>query len=550
MLKAKANISQVLRVLLFPLLVLAIQSQAQQVTERIITRDKGDSMLLKAFRSTFDTAGNFYFETLMKGPGERFALQTNKKTYPPVYWGNSIALAPYKALISDAFFSDSTKKKLYYKNKSGTTVYGPAPGRIREILEFGNNHLAIELCTGSRSTLFIDGTAVNTTDTLKQHWLCSFSDNGNVIYTTHKEGMYRLYVNYSLLDSSRKPFTDIAINNNAFYTFVKPTEAGVFVHTPQGKYGPMVAATYSGLWENNGYYYWGCKNNECTILANGKLFDHIPEPRATIDEEQTMSNATGSEFTPTIKPYSSAGFVCTYTEDRKKGLILNKDGKKTLLDFEYNGDIATDHNGGYAFYGIRTDTTHQFSRTYKYINGQEKLIPPLPKKVANRLMPLQLSPDGSSVYYYQTRDSIYLFRNDTPFSKPIWVKTFAVWDEEILPHSTNSAQHYFKGINMAGATYIIYDNTLSRALPLAFLAYDRFDEPTKGSIVAGQVNEHGYYLIEYISPGKYLLIINNQIYKDLEGIDYVFGDQGYFYDGTLVFYGLKGKAFVEYKVNF
>ena len=39
---------------------------AQEVEETLIVKDAGDSLFLKAFRSAFDSSGNYYFETLLQ----------------------------------------------------------------------------------------------------------------------------------------------------------------------------------------------------------------------------------------------------------------------------------------------------------------------------------------------------------------------------------------------------------------------------------------------------------------------------------------------------
>ena len=109
----------------------------QAPDEKLIVKDAGDSLLLKAFRTSFDTAGNYYFETMINDKGNKFTLTTNQKKYNAVYWDRNIAIMPYKALIANAFYADSSRKKIYYKNKSGTRIYGPYAGRIREVLEYG-----------------------------------------------------------------------------------------------------------------------------------------------------------------------------------------------------------------------------------------------------------------------------------------------------------------------------------------------------------------------------------------------------------------------------
>ena len=101
-------------VVLFMLLSVSVQVAAQQIDEKLLVRDAGDSLLLKAFRAAFDSSGNYYFETMLPGKGDRFAMITNKTKHDPVFWGQNIATTAYKALVADAFFTDSTRKKVWF----------------------------------------------------------------------------------------------------------------------------------------------------------------------------------------------------------------------------------------------------------------------------------------------------------------------------------------------------------------------------------------------------------------------------------------------------
>ena len=150
------------------LFIVPPSGRSQQLEEHLIVKDQGDSLYLRAFRAAFDTNGNYYFETLLNAKGDKFALTTNKKKHNPVFLGSKISIVPYKGLISDAFFSDTSHKKIYFKNKNGTRLYGPYAGRIREVLEFGRENIAMELCVGSKSYLYINDSLVNVTDSLKQ----------------------------------------------------------------------------------------------------------------------------------------------------------------------------------------------------------------------------------------------------------------------------------------------------------------------------------------------------------------------------------------------
>ena len=109
---------------------------------------------------------------------------------------------------------------------------------------------------------------------------------------------------------------------------------------------------------------------------------------------------------------------------------------------------------------------------------------------------------------------------------------------------------YFQGINIDTVSYIMYNNLLSKPMPLINPRYDRVDAPAKGNIVAGDMNGNGFFIIQYIAPGKYLLNINNTVYKELEGMSHIFSAQSYLEERRLIFYGIKGAGFYQFTINY
>lgn len=519
---------------------------AQQLSEKLLGADAGDSLLLKAFRTAADSSGNYYFETMLPGKGERFAMMTNKEKHVPVYWSRNIGLAEYKTMISDAFFSDSTHKRLFYKNKSGTRIYGPHEGRVRNILESGKDNVAIELCVGSRSYLYINDKLVNETDSLHQLWLCSFSDNGHVLYTVYKNGAFRLYLDHKQIDSAEEMFSEIAVNNNGFYTYARPLGGKFYIRTANGSFGPFGSVDYSDLWNNGAYYYRGCADSQCYVLVNGKLYDHIPEAHSYI-ADVSGNMVYQSEEQISVVPYDKDNYLFTYNKQGESSLFLNINGKVTQQHYSSTGFIFSDREGGYAFYGYRD--TLGVERVYKNINGKEARLPSFHRA---RYKPhvLQVDPSGGCVFYYETADSIYLFRNDTLLCPPAQKKRFATWDASVLPQSHPEGFEYFQGININGVSYLVYNNTVSRPLSIVNTKYDVYDEPAPGAIVGGDINASGFYIIENTAPGKYMLVINNAVYKELQGIDHIISGQGYHDEHRVIFYGTKGNGLYQFTVTY
>ena len=522
-------------------------AMCQQVEERLILKDPGDSLLIKAFRTAFDSNGNYYFEVPQKGNGDKFNLITNTKKKSTVYWGKSIATSPYKALLADAFFSDTSHKKVYYKNKSGTRLYGPRAGRVRSVLEYGRENIVIELCVGETSSLYINDSLVNVTDSLLQKWLCSFSDNGHVIYMVYHRGVYELYVDYVKKDTSVSPFTDLAINNSGFYIYVKGDNGKFFVHTSLSKYGPLGAVDGGDLWNNGAWFYRGCADSSCYVLVNGKLFNNIPESHSLVEDDNGVVNYKSDEII-TVQPADKNNFLFSYNQNNKDGIFTNVNGKITHHNYSRTSFIFYDKRDSYAFYGSRQDS-FGIDHTFKNINGAEKKLPYYKKGQAHAQC-MQIEPDSSSLYFFTTDDSIYLFRNDTLLCPPASRKKFLQLDASALPQTHPEGNEFFMGFNITDKCYILYNNSLSKPMPLIKPEYDRLEVPHKGSVVAGDLAGHGFFIMVNIGPGKYLLNINNKVYQEMDGIDYIFGDQSYFSDHSLVMFGIKGTSFYEFKVRF
>ncbi|HBY67138.1 MAG TPA: hypothetical protein DEG69_04860, partial [Flavobacteriaceae bacterium] len=71
----------------------------------------------------------------------------------------------------------------------------------------------------------------------------------------------------------------------------------------------------------------------------------------------------------------------------------------------------------------------------------------------------------------------------------------------------------------------------------------------QGTVVAGEFNDDGFFAIQKVGKGKYLIVVNNQIYKELDDVDYILPDS-YFFDGkSLIFYGVKKRSFYQFTMS-
>ncbi len=530
------------------LMCFCIGLYAQNVVEKHIVSDKGDSVYIKSFRCAFDTLGNYYFETPVSFKKSKFSIVTPKHQFKDAHWSPNVATTRYKATITDAYFSDTSGKKIIIKNKLSTIVRGPFNGRVREVLEFGKDNIAFELVHGSQSTLYINDSAVNTIDSTQQRWQCSFSDNGNVIYSFYKNGQHLLFVNYKCIDSSKEPFIEIGVSDNGFYAYGTQMEGNYYVKAGAKVFGPFGAIDYADVWSNGAYYFRGCHDSSCYVLVNGHTFS-IPESHYYIEDAATEAPAYRSDEQISVEPFGPDNFLMSYNQQGDTGYFINFNGKISRFDYLQAGYIFPGNNNDFAFYGTHYDIAGM-SRVYKSVNGKEQKMVPY-KRGRFIAHGLTVAPDGTSVYYNETKDSVFIYCNDKLLCPPASKDKFQSWDgADVFPQYFSQGLEYFRGLNINNETYLVYNNSLSRALPLLDLQSGKFDEPKRGAIVAGALNAHGFFMIVCLDKGKYLLDINNTHYEELTGIDEFLGDQSYLLNSKLIFYARKGKDYYEYTVKY
>ncbi len=529
--------------------ILAFTAKAQEPTVKPVVSDAGDSMLIKAFRAAFNSTGGYYYETMMKSKVEKFQLQTHQRKIGPVYWDKAIATTAYKALVANAFYADSTKKTIYFKNKAGTRIYGPKPGRIREILEYGKENVAAELSVGATSYLYINDSLVTTFDTGKQTWQCAFSDNNHNLYTYQEKGIYKLFYNYKLIDTSSAPFGDIDVNDNGFYIYSKANKGLYTLHAGDKTFGPFGKVEYSSLNStNNGYAFWGCADTQCYVLVNGRLYNKINQARSYTEDPATGDILINSDEEIHIEVSDENNYAFTYNTESAAHIFLNINGKEQPLNYSSSSPLSISPQG-FALFGYRPDTLG-VERPYKCVNGKESKLAYLKKKSGYNIHPVIIQADGSNLYFYAAKDSVYCYRNDVLLSKAVAKKKFSIWNSEQLPQNTASGYESFAGVNLGTVSYIAYKNTLSKPLPPINTEYSRFEEPRKGDLIAGGISDDGFYVLICTDKGKYQLIINNSIYKDITEIDEIYGDQTIFKPHQLVLYGRKGNTVNEYTYSY
>ena len=522
------------------LLVLGVivAAQAQTVTERRLFTDGNDSLCLKILSYdlcyAFDRNGNYGFK-VKKNDLHYFITETDTlgpfKEYGGTYSRNGGI---------STFQKESASSTFWYMNEKGTTLYGPAVG-VRQGHQTSDtrNHIAVTTVHKDTAHFYINNQLVYSAllTELKQiklsegDWV-AFSENGNVLYYLEQNGKINLYKNGEKIDSSDFLYSNLAINDNGDYLFAKgfrpdpPIEKynyAFYVHTQDTAFDYVRTVWQSVLTRTGGYYTSGNDNGSDYIIINGVLHKNIDKIA-----DKTILDKRNSLF--------------CYERDSRK--YLNVNGKDHPCHFDKIFEPTMDANGHFAYYGLKN---------YYLYKVVDDLTDPQPlSRYGVRAQPLYISPGGSSLHYFKTDDSIYFYKdNDLIFNPIPKNQPFLVLAEGFLPTRTPywnpKNGHSLFSIRYGDHSYIAYDGNLSK--PLEPISEHYGGEYKIGNLMAGEFNEHGFYVIQKIGEKKFLIIINNLIYKEIDDLDHIVKEHVYFDGKTLVFYAVKGMSFYQYTIT-
>ena len=518
------------------ILLTCLTSYGQILSERLILTDSKDFLYLKSGEVAFDRTGNYCFVIEKKGQ-EYFV--TNKDTiggfkFIGSTYGNG-------GDINYTYSYDPQDKPYYYKNVHGTTIYGTAVGKIESFQTSGTRkNLAIVTILNDTVYYYINGKLITKKKkepyehyNMEGDWV-SFSENGNVIYFLNQDSLYHLYVNNKLIDSSKFRYTQLAINNNGTYIFAKGNKP----EKPIGKYNYMffihsqdtVLKHVRTVWnyelkENGAYYYSGDDNGLDYIAINNKLYKDIVH----------VSNIT-------LIDQNTYMFLFVENGENK----INANGKIYYHDFDKIFYPTLDKQGNFAFYGIED------YYLYKFVNGRKEEMPI--SKHGVRATPLYISPKGESIHFFKTDDSIYLYQDEKLIFQPLPKNSNFLIKQynKFLSHNSvrgktdNGNSLFYLEYDKQG--YFIFNGKFSE--PMTPIIAENYSEETEpGSIVTGNFNDNGFFSIQKIDKKKYLITINNEIYQELDGIDYIISDSCFFDEKELIFYGVKGRSFYQFKLS-
>lgn len=519
-------------------LLTCLTVNGQTITERLILTDNKDSLYLNSSKISFDRQGNYCF--VIKKNGQEFFV-TNKDTiggfkFIGSTYGNG------GEINYTSSYSDPKDKPFYYKNAKGTKVYGTAIGKI-ESYQTSNTKENIAITTTLNDSVY---NYINDKLVSKSHkeqvekfyiserdWV-AFSENGNVIYFLKQDSLYKLFVNDKLIDSSKFRYNQLAINNSGTYIFAK----GKRPDQPIGKYNYMffvhsmdtILGYVRTVWdyelkENGAYYYSGDDNGPYYIAINDKLHKDIkPVSHITLIDKKN--------------------YLYSFGEKGKNKINVN--GEIYSHQFDEIFFPSLDRSGNFAFFGMKD------YYLFKFVKG-EKSKEPLTKHGV-RATPLYISPKGESIHYFKTDDSIYLYQDEKLIFNPIPKNSNFLIEphKEVLPYNfvrgkTENGNSLFY-LEYDNQGYFVFNGNFSKPLlPIKERNFSKDKE--QGTIVAGAFKDNGFFAIQRVGKGEFLIVVNNQVYKELDNVDYILSDS-YFFDGkSLTFYGVKKGSFYQFNIN-
>ncbi len=517
-------------------LTILVSTFGQSLKERLILTDTKDSTFLNASSIYFDNFGNYCFEIKKKG---KEYFYTNKDTFG----GFRFIGGTYGSTGSINYTKDDSDDKnlpYYFKNAHGTKIYGKIKGKIERFIDSGTKeNMAITVSYKDSAYYYINNKLVsqihkNKADDLSYYDWCAFSENGNSIYYLKKDSIYVIYVNGTQIGTSNSNYYELSINNNEQYIFGEGKKPKVkvgkydfmfYTHAIDTILGPVRTVWYRDLKENGSYYYSGDDNGTDYIVINNKIHKNLKNISNIILKDKT-------------------NYLFNYTED---GITkINVNGNVFSHTFQKIYHPSLDNEGNFAFYGFKDYFL------YKYVNGK-----PLTEPITGygvRPNPLYISPKGQSLHYFKTDDSTYLYQDDKLLFTPIKnSKNFKVIAEnDIISHYftkgkvDNGNNLFYIEIDSVG--FWVYNGEFSKPMmPAKESSY--YKTAQLREIVASQSNEHGFFIIQKIDSDKFIININNKIYKEIESVNQIIKNNCFFDGKALVFYGIKGLSFYQYTLQ-
>lgn len=524
--------------LLLALTTLALQGQT--LTERILWADTSETYEIEKYNHSFsfDREGNYFF--YVKKDGKSVAV-ANKAPIDNLCSAGGV----YSKHGSSRYLRLCDQKEpdscyvMYAMNEYGTNIYGPIAGKVQGYRSGGTRqHLAVTSLRNDTAFFYLDGQLVysSSLEAIKQFKLsdeewADFSDNGNMIYYIEKDGRFVLYVNGQPIDSSDFRFNTLSINDKGEYVYAKGFRPEVpigkydymfFIHTQDTSFDYVRTTWEFAQTESGAYYFSGDDTGPDYIVLNGRLHK-------------------GIESIHHITLLDSKNAFYSFRQDKKR--YLNVNGVSHPVDFKEIFCPTMDTNGHFAYFGLKN------YYLYKVVDGYIDKVPL--SKYGVRAMPLHITPQGRSLYYFKTDDSVFVYKDNAlilkpnPNSEPFAIRQW----KDVIPHlSVNKGPengHSLLCLNYGEHSYFVHDGQLSEPLLPAFEQYS-WEEPKPGGIAEGLFNEHGYFVVQMIGEKEYQVVVNGRICGEIHDVDRIFSEKGYFDGQQVIFYGMRNRSICQF----
>jgi len=481
--------------LLFSLLPAAF---AQQVERKLFITlpDSASADLVHAVIS-FDSAGNFcFYNRPPAGP-----VITNTGTYGPFREQTS---------YYPVTFYNTKEKGQYIKGERSPVMHGPIDGTLATVPIINTrDYFAFTVSKNDSVSYFVNDNHIATTDSVPATRLwCTFSTNGNVLYTISKGEWNYLYLNYKLIDSSRYVYGALAVDNENNYRYslgslsysLNKGICGNYTsstytpipHAPLKVYGPVAAHGSVFMPYYDTLYYYGNGSGAAYLLENDSLF------RYRVREQKIVAPGGGQNFltyTPSTN-WMNFTIVSPQTETR-----LNVNGKAVRLPYSDVYFPCMDAQGNYSLFGLRD------YYLYKNINGTEQRQPL--SKYGVRATPLSIDAQGNTICYYTTDDSVYVYENDRLFNKCGVTQFNMQYASSIFMLTARIEQDAISGFCMDTSCYIVYKNVISPPI-LKITMHSGWDTFKTGNVIYSDLNDHGYWLLQKAGFRQYNLVVNGR----------------------------------------
>lgn len=518
-------------IFLFTLIIWGTSSVSSQTIDiETVFDENNDGLLDKAKNLYFSEKGDYFY--LMELDSQIYYITNSEVTQ-----------LGQREEVSSSYSSDSngevithyfSQDSCYYKNPKSIEYYKAGKGKIiKQITNFYHHNIAITTEKNDSIFHFLNGEllAQNSKENTNlapeiEKW-CSFSRNGNALYYLKKGDKYFLYKNSQIIDSTTTRFIGLQINNQGDYFY------GIGKNgTPKAKFDYMFFPVHNSLmfdsvrtiWdsylnEDGGFYCSG--GNPSYILINGKYFEHAVPKNIILPNNNVFfyANNLDGEFN-----YNTA-------------VQRKKIGDKKIINPSMDG------RGDFAFF-LKSKRKYQV-----VVNGEikdEKVIGnPISIDSHGNFITYRVSPRFSKVYrnnelIIRERGKIKVYNREAFFELYLYnfsVKNIPVFDKSF---------YYFE---IGDKGYFVWDGVISNPIKKASRKVLGDEHYKSGELLAGGINDDGFYIIQYNSKLKTTVILNNHFIETNEEIDSIIDDSIFFGKNKIVFYAICGKEVKRFKIS-